>query len=49
MAQSSRKTWQVVVAVGLMLAAMFAYLSTLDDSDPAPMSEMSESMDGDDR
>ena len=28
------KGWRVWVAVGLALAAVLAYLSTLDDSDP---------------
>ena len=41
---NSRKRLQVVVAVVLMLAAMFAYLSSLDESDPDALPEAAETM-----
>ena len=32
--QSSQKRWPAVVAVAIMLLAMFGYLASLDESDP---------------
>ncbi len=42
--QPNRKRWQVIVAVVLMLAAMFAYLSSLDESDPTALPDAAETM-----
>ena len=36
-----RAPWRTLVAIGLMLAAILAYVTTLDDSDPDPMAEAS--------
>lgn len=33
-ARRKRKTWQMALAVAIMLAAILAYLTTLDESDP---------------
>ena len=32
-----RISWRVLVAVGAMLAAILAYVASLDDSDPDPL------------
>ena len=32
-----RLSWRVLVAFGLMIAAILAYVATLDDSDPDPL------------
>jgi len=37
MAEPRRITWRVVVAVGAMLAAILAYVASLDDTDPDPL------------
>lgn len=44
MTQQTRKRWQVAVAVALMLAAMFAYLASLDESDPQALPEAEETV-----
>jgi hypothetical protein len=36
-----RTPWRTLVAIGLMLSAILAYVTTLDDSDPDPMAEVS--------
>jgi hypothetical protein len=35
--QSSQKRWPAVVAVAIMLLAMFGYLASLDESEPAAL------------
>jgi hypothetical protein len=39
-----RKNWRAVVAVVLMLAAMLAYLTTLDEADPEALPEATEQL-----
>lgn len=39
MTQRRRKNWQLIVAIALMLAAMFAYLASLDEADPEAVPE----------
>ena len=42
MANATRKNWRTLVAVVLMLAALFAYVASLDESDPEAISEAGE-------
>ena len=37
------KGWRLCVAIGLMLAAIFAYVATLDENDPDALPEAVES------
>jgi hypothetical protein len=37
-----RIPWRSLVAIGVMLAAILAYVATLDDSDPDPLAETAE-------
>jgi hypothetical protein len=39
-----RKNWRTVVAVVLMLAAMLAYLASLDEADPEALPEAAEQL-----
>lgn len=40
-----RRRWILLAGVALMLAAMFSYLASLDDSDPEALPESAESLD----
>lgn len=42
MTSKKRTSWRVLVAVALMLAALFAYLASLDESDPEVLPEAAE-------
>ncbi|NRA08632.1 MAG: hypothetical protein HRU02_10770 [Myxococcales bacterium] len=42
MSQSSQKRWPAVVAVAIMLLAMFGYLASLDESEPAALPDAME-------
>ncbi len=44
MAQAKKKSWRTLVAVALMLAALFAYVASLDESDPEALSEAGEAV-----
>lgn len=46
MAASRPKTWQLIAAVVLMLAAIFAYVASLDEADPEALPEAAEQVDG---
>ena len=35
-----RVSWRMLVALALMLAALLAYVASLDDSDPDPLEPM---------
>jgi hypothetical protein len=41
-----RRSWILAVGVALMLAAMFSYLASLDDSDPDALPDSVEQVDG---
>jgi hypothetical protein len=45
MAARRRFDWRVIGAIALMLAALFAYLASLDDSDPELLPEAADSLD----
>ena len=47
MATSRPKTWQLVAAVVLMLAAIFAYVASLDDADPEALPDAAQEVEGD--
>ena len=40
--QRRRIGWRLVVAVGLMLAAIFAYVASLDEADPEALPDAAE-------
>ena len=42
MSQSSQKRWPAVVAVAVMLLAMFGYLASLDESEPGALPDAME-------
>ena len=42
MAQAKKKNWRTLAAVVLMLAALLAYVASLDESDPESLSEVGE-------
>ena len=42
LSQSSQKRWPAVVAVAVMLLAMFGYLASLDESEPAALPDAME-------
>ena len=46
MASTRPKTWQLIVAIGLMLAAIFAYVASLDEADPEALPEAAEQIEG---
>ena len=41
-AQDRRLSWRVLAAVALMLAAIFAYVASLDESDPQALPDAAE-------
>jgi hypothetical protein len=45
MAARRRLDWRVIGAIALMLAALFAYLASLDDSDPELLPEAADTLD----
>ena len=46
MTQNRSKRWQLWVAVGLMLAAILAYVASLDEADPDALPDAAEQVDG---
>jgi hypothetical protein len=46
MTSKRRKRWRLIVAVGLMLAAIFAYLASLDEADPDALPAAAEQAEG---
>ena len=46
MASNRPKTWQLVVAVVLMLAAILAYVASLDEADPEALPQAAEQLEG---
>jgi len=42
--ENRRKSWRTMVAVALMLAALFAYLASLDEADPEALPEAAEQL-----
>jgi len=43
--QQRRLGWRLVVAVGLMLAAILAYVASLDEADPEALPDAAEQVD----
>lgn len=46
MASNRPKTWQLIVAIGLMLAAIFAYVASIDEADPEALPDATEQIEG---
>jgi len=46
MAAKRPKTWHLVAAVVLMLAAIFAYVASIDEADPDALPGAAEQIDG---
>ena len=44
MSQASKKNWRTLVAIGVMLVALFAYVASLDESDPESLAEVGEAV-----